>query len=636
MPPNSKDLRRIRDARCSNTITNSIRILRGIEGLSELPLATPLKPICTLAVSILELIQTLRSLRSDHADLVDRVAQLARILEPHPQKARCAIAEAGELERALHEILGALEGEYRLTWFQRVYKTQELRDNISACTAKLDTFIERFTIASLLRIQDILTEAHEEEIHIYKDSQIFLERSFRALPHSTLFRGRVIHSAQTDTDSRVVVQRYRRSAASHQVFRADIQRLRRLRHPNLHQLAGVSVATTELPFVVFPKYEAGNVMNYVNAKLKGSVVDSFMATLRICQGTASGVEFLRTECLELRRSELEACFDPSNIVLTPNGQAIIGHGLVLDMPEQVPSRPLLSLDAWLKHQCLNFVISMTYGRIDPSDWNTLMARNGGRHASHLRVLEHFTSYVVPNFAKTTILFDALLDALESAHRHDELTFPRIRAAVLGLWGGAFVYRPKTAIRCALGDVGYMRADGEFAVLMNAGDLVALGVDDEPPLILRSAGGDVVEGAPDGSGIIRHQFGETLFASIRRHRISEMIASIRGAWRYFIANATSICARFSTPELALKVPDLILIVGVDEDLRYSILDRKSNLDAIPHNVDFLEFVDPGSEGEWGEWETGDTGDAVITYIRCPQNLLFIQLEEEDIAPQDSVM
>ncbi len=120
MPPNSKDLRRIRDARCSNTITNSIRILRGIEGLSELPLATPLKPICTLAVSILELIQvrqprlrlthssgailtvcyqTLKRLRSDHADLVDRVAQLARILEPHPQKARCAIAEAGELER---------------------------------------------------------------------------------------------------------------------------------------------------------------------------------------------------------------------------------------------------------------------------------------------------------------------------------------------------------------------------------------------------------------------------------------------------------------------------------------------------------------------------------------------------------
>ncbi len=210
----------------------------------------------------------------------------------------------------------------------------------------------------------------------------------------------------------------------------------------------------------------------------------------------------------------------------------------------------------------------------PTDLLALMARNGERHASHLRVLEHFTSYVVPNFAKTTILFDALLDALESAHRHNELTFPLVRAAVLGLWGGAFVYRPKTAIRCALGDVGYMRADGEFAVLMNAGDLVALGVDYEPPLILRSAGGDVVEGAPDGSGIIRsvsflwiicrnlyifnrHQFGETLFASIRRHRISEMIASIRGAWRYFIANAPSICARFSTPEQALKVSDLIL-------------------------------------------------------------------------------
>ncbi len=51
-------------------------------------------------------------------------------------------------DRALREILGALEGEYRLTWFQRVYKTQELRDNISACTAKLDIFIERFTVST--------------------------------------------------------------------------------------------------------------------------------------------------------------------------------------------------------------------------------------------------------------------------------------------------------------------------------------------------------------------------------------------------------------------------------------------------------------------------------------------------------
>lgn len=48
--------------------------------------------------------------------------------------------------RALREIVAVLEEERQLSWFQRVRKTQELKDNVLSCTAKLDACIERFTV----------------------------------------------------------------------------------------------------------------------------------------------------------------------------------------------------------------------------------------------------------------------------------------------------------------------------------------------------------------------------------------------------------------------------------------------------------------------------------------------------------
>ncbi|KAF4589015.1 hypothetical protein EYR40_010571 [Pleurotus pulmonarius] len=432
-----------------------------------------------------------------------------------------------------------------------------------------------------------------------------------------------------DSGSRVVIKRYHQNTIANQSYSGDVELLRKLRHPNLHQLLGISVSTAKTPFLVLPEFESGSVEDFINRRLGESSVDSFIVTLRVCQGIASGIEYLRRQCSELHQSELEACFQSSNIVLTPSGQPIVGHNLVLDAPKVTSTKSPQDLDAWLKNKLLNFVNSITYGLLDLSDWNLLMARKEGRRTSHLRLLEHFTSYVVPNFTESSSLFDFLLERIEHTYRRNELTFKDIRSTAITLWSGAFVYRPKTPIKCVLGDIGHMRADGEFVVLTNSSSMMTLEVVKEPQLVLRSAGGTTIEGSSDGSGIIAHQFGETLFASIRRRKVSEDFLSTRLAWINFISKAREICETFSTDEVHLSVTDLIFIVGVEEDLRVSIFDKKSNIDATPCGVEFLEKENPVESSSWGEWRTEDGENVCVMNTRCAQSLLFIQLEEEDV-------
>lgn len=132
----------------------------------------------------------------------------------------------------------------------------------------------------------------------------------------------------------------------------------------------------------------------------------------------------------------------------------------------------------------------------------LMARKEGRRASHLRLLEHFTSYAVPSFTHSTYLFDSLLESLEFKYQRNELSFQTIRSAAVHLWSGAFVYRPATPVNCVLGDIGFMREDGQFVVLTNASDLVAKGVARFSSLDLKSTSGETDKGSSDGSGVIR--------------------------------------------------------------------------------------------------------------------------------------
>lgn len=50
----------------------------------------------------------------------------------------------------------------------------------------------------------------------------------------------------------------------------------------------------------------------------------------------------------------------SNIVLTPEGQPIIGHNLVLDSPSLTSKKSAQELDAWLKNQFYKLVILVSF------------------------------------------------------------------------------------------------------------------------------------------------------------------------------------------------------------------------------------------------------------------------------------
>lgn len=113
----------------------------------------------------------MRKLRDDHAELIDRIKQLAGILDPSKYENRAVIAEVGDLERyvpllqlrcivnncgmnrVLKEILVILEAECQLSWFQRVRKTQELKENVLSCATKLDVYIERLTVCAVARFR---------------------------------------------------------------------------------------------------------------------------------------------------------------------------------------------------------------------------------------------------------------------------------------------------------------------------------------------------------------------------------------------------------------------------------------------------------------------------------------------------
>ncbi|KAF4591326.1 hypothetical protein EYR40_009929 [Pleurotus pulmonarius] len=640
MPPTPKTAER-RGARRNNAIANALRVFQGLEGLSEVPYLTPLKPISTPDASVRQ--QTIRKLRDEHTELIDRIKQLAQVLG---DGTGAVMAQVRDLERALEEIVVTLEEERQLTWFQRVRKTQELKDNIMSCTAKLDAFIERFTVGSLLQIQQLLSK-DKEEVQNLKDSDTFLERSFQSLSHATLFRGRLTYP---HPQSRVVIKRYHQDDTTKVAFKRDVALLQRLRHPNLHQLMGTSVNTASSPFLVLPEctpsslsfrvststdtmalVEHGDVTDFIDRRLNGDSVDSFMATLRVCQGIASGMEYLRRECSALHHSELEACFQRPNIVLTPDGQPILGHNLVLGASTTAPETTPLELGTWLKTRYHDFIDSIIYEQVDLSNWDLIMARKKGRRASHIRLLEHFTSHFVPSFTDVTVLLDTLLDTLERARQRNELSFRTIRSAALRLWSGAFLYWPKTPVRCALGDIGYMREDGEFVVVARSSELLVQGQcdGDEDEDTLKLTGPNAVAGCSNGSGTIRHQFGKTIYASIRRHKMMEMLPSIAEAWFYFIRNAKAICETASKPEVPLKVSDLILIVGVEEDLRASFFDRKGTPDELPCEVEFVEIENPLEGASWGHWHTENVEGACILDIRRPQSLLFVQLEEEDI-------
>ncbi|KAJ8488467.1 hypothetical protein ONZ45_g13935 [Pleurotus djamor] len=642
--------------RIKNGLATSIRIIQGIKDISEVPYLSPLKPICGLSVAILDTIQTVRQLRDDHEDIIARVCDLADAI-----KHEVTLVEEGypihfdlevdNITSVLQEALTLLNQERGFTWLQRIYRAQELRDNLSRCSNRLNACVQRFTVTSLLRIQSLLAERNDS-IEVYKDSQITLHRQFGSTPTAQLYRasinppsrrgsGSSCSTSASDSGLRVVVKKYRDpSKTPTSAFRRELKAWQKLRHPNLHQIAGVSTAAAEHPFILFSEYESGNITQFIDHQLRRTAVDSFMVMLRVCQGIASGVDYLRSHCLTLNKSELEACFNPANIAWTREGRAIVGHGIAADsvaslsiptstglvIPTTMPLNAVEQLDAWIKLQFQQFINSIVYGELDLSNWDVLMARQKGRRTSHARLLEQFTSYVIPTFSTTINHLDTLLDQLEPIYSQGLLQFKDIRISALKLWSGAFVYRPSTPIQCTLGDIGYMKDDGTFIVLEKA-DFGAFQADvrsQGPTVIIRPSGPEALKESIYEHDSIRHSFFPTNFASIRRTRSKHWITCPSWEeWQYLLDNGKRICEAHSSPENVIKVQDLIFIVCIEEDLRLSKFDRKGGE---PISVNFVEREGGDS---WGYWQIhdGDVGD-ITMQSRYAQNIFFVQLEEED--------
>ncbi|KAF8155392.1 hypothetical protein B0H34DRAFT_494330 [Crassisporium funariophilum] len=209
-------------------------------------------------------------------------------------------------------------------------------------------------------------------------------------------------------------------------------------------------------------------------QLESGEIMSFVSTVRLLHGVASGMEYLRRHC-SLNKMELQECMKASNLVLTSDGEVVVGNNLLRHDPVPVTEPLPQNLEEFLMEMFWFFGVRFTYGPSDPnlSDWNWISARNGGRSYSHMRMLECFMMFIAGALENVAGELENLIDALESLAARGELTFKNIRKAVIEVrqfnGGVGYWYRPPKPLACHLMDIGYMR-DGDFIVLENCSNV----------------------------------------------------------------------------------------------------------------------------------------------------------------------
>jgi len=366
------------------------------------------------------------------------------------------------------------------------------------------------------------------------------------------------------------------------------------------------------------------------------------------------MEYLRHQCV-LTKAELEECAKVSNFVLRPSGELVIGHGMVIHETKHTTSEPLPpSLDEWLKEIGSFLSIDIIYADgYNESNWDWVMARSRGKSASHLRMLSWFTEYAVPSFSVASEKLDAMLESLEEIRMRRKVDFRDIRQACLNVYPGPYLFRPCTEQQVSFGDICYMdEKTWSLVTLLNVLDRLSLPLEPEPIIILTCAGDCYEMGEPDGeSGVTTHRYIKPACATIRRYTKCEMTKHWREAWEFLIANASHICETHSNGRLVLRPEDLILITGVQTDLRFSLLDWKSGdgltLADPPSEISFAE-IDATAPGQpWGHWLNQNKGNIMtvqgttevagvdcgegitVTSFRFPQNIMFVHLEKDDL-------
>ncbi|KAL0957951.1 hypothetical protein HGRIS_000132 [Hohenbuehelia grisea] len=702
-------------------LANLQRIVKLLRDIGETPPLSPLKPICGVALAILESIQDIRRFKDDHEDLAERITVLVVALSEEMTKHNHLGASDPDLERRLGTLLNTLtdikeysQQQLKIKWFKAALRTQELKDKLQQCGKRLDEAKQLFNITSLIAIQKTLaakqgvsaadfnhfiaetTARTTEVVSLTQESRVETSRGFdnvlekldTLLCHgefqtflhgqldmkrtlATFAAGYVCRAELTNSERRtkVIVKVFSLDKEPQLDFRKEVKKMQKMTHPNLHRILGISPPQSTAPFVVLSEYAHNDVYDFLDTNLKKDKVTSFMITLKILQGIASGLEFLR--CLStLSKDEIEECAKVTNFVLTSEGQVVIGHNLVTTCwggkeDYQKDRATSDSLGEWLKTIFYTLIVQFAYGshRQDYANWDWVMARgdDGRKNNRHLRYLQTFACYLVPTIKETSDHFDTVLEALEGQWERQELTFPAIRKAVMRERGSAFVYRPKVAINACVGDVGYMDEQGTFRLLTNVTRRAEFQVK------LRDLSGltsntSFSEGTPDGSGKLRsvlfytpdnrpshcrtdhdelqsisHKFFNTFSASVRRQSTSQCITDPRDAWRFLLDNAVQLCNDHADQYPNLKIEDLILVIGTQRDLRYMYLDRREESESSKPsqdlskdlNIDFVEYETPSPDLPWGYWVVEDGSGIEFTDWRCKENILFVQLEDIDI-------
>jgi len=116
-----------------------------------------------------------------------------------------------------------------------------------------------------------------------------------------------------------------------------------------------------------------------------------------------------------------------------------------------------------------------------------------------------------------------------------------------------------------------------------------------------------------------------------------------AWRFFAKDARRLMDEHRLAHPGVEIQDLILITKIETDLRFSKLawdaDEGGTLEPPPtvQYVDFYEYEQVEFGKPWGYWVIDNAqGDewlgTTIKETRCAQNIMFLQLEAADLAPE----
>jgi len=181
-----------------------------------------------------------------------------------------------------------------------------------------------------------------------------------------------------------------------------------------------------------------------------------------------------------------------------------------------------------------------------------------------------------------------------------------------------------------GDIGYIE-EGKFVVLENVRDIIGGQFANHPPYRF-ICDCEYHIGQPDGTGLLRHRFIRPSYVEIRRNSGSEIILDRRKGWDYLISNAARLYEQHSVKYPSLRINDIMLVHGVESDLRYTLLDCKTGGNERtepPEMIEFVEFETVHPEKPWGHWVVSDAAGIEIQEHRHPQNIIFVQLEESEM-------